>query len=776
MIKTLSVFQIMYLKHKILMASLIFFGFLLAFNHTSQSIDNYFNRIAVVSDGRITRFTKLPVTVYVEGLETQNRKYADDLRYAVKEWEDCSNRLLKFQLVRSPDGADILVSWVRRLSLGEREHPLGIAELQRVDHDKFHVEMRICSRDRKTNKLLTHKQMKTVLLHEFGHAIGLWGHSKDKSDIMYYAADALHPTPRDANTLKMLYSHELNYSLHAQSISVIREELESKPDDARSYFLLGTIYADQEKYNQAIDNFKKCLSLDPKFHKASVALASAYRAGGQAQAALTEYLSLVESDPSAVLHNIVGALYFEKGDVTKSIQHFKKAIDLERTYEPAKKNLYKVYLGRGKQLVHDGKYSEAVAFLSDAIDLFPDKPEFYNSLGTAYIETGNFQKAISQYSEALRINPAFMPAKKNMASCYNNQGVKYGQAGLWDKSIEAYNEALKLVPDMKESGKNLSAAYWNRAVELSKTGKDKDAVKAYQQFLKRDPNNKEAHNNLGAAYFRMGNYEAAIAEFKSTLKLDPNSKGIKDNLAIAYHKQGSVLLERKAYSQAAEKFEKGLDIAPDDANLHLNLAQVYQRLEKWNNATSHIEKAMVLEPGNTTARKIMANLNMQRGNKYLRAKDYDQSLECYGKVPADLMPSSLYNTIGYLYIMKNMHLEAVNEFDKALEADPKDKIAHQNLLSIESNLSQTLSRNPGSQQTKDKLARTRLSLAMSHMGRGNSAKAKSVLKSAIDLKPQDRTLRHLLAGGCIKLAEVFTEKNARKDAKEITGWATRLNS
>jgi tetratricopeptide (TPR) repeat protein len=754
-----------------LIASLIFFSFSLVLNCISQSPDNYFDRIAMVSDGRLTRFTELPVTVYVEGLAMQGRRYADDVRYAMKEWEDCSDGMLKFELVDLPDGANILVSWVRRLEAGEREHPMGIAELQRTDRDEFHVEMRICSRDRKTNKPLTNDQMKTVLLHEFGHAVGLWGHSKDKADVMYYAADALHPTPRDANTLKMVYSHEPNYSLHSESISAIGEELKSKPEDARLHFLLGTTYADQEKYDQAIDSLKRCLSLNPEFHKASAALASAYRASGQGQAALIEYISLAESDPSAMLHNVIGALYFEQKDTARAIQHFKRALELERAYEPAKRNLYTIYLNRGKELINESMYYAAIDLLLDGIGFFPDKPELHETLGTAYNRTGQFQKAIDQYTQALRINPGFMPARSNMAGCYNNQGVKYAESGQWEKAVEAYTEALRFAPGMKEAERNISAAYWNRAVELSKAGRDSEAIEAYKQFLARDPNNKEAYNNLGAVYFRTAQYQKAAAAFKSALDLDPGSKEIRHNLAIAYHKQGVFLLERKAYSQAAREFEKGLEIAPDDINLHLSLAQVYQRLEKWDDATQHINKALELEPGNTTARKIMANLNIQRGAAYLQAKEYQKSLHCYSEVPDDLMPPSTHNTIGYLYIMEKMYLEAVDEFDEVLEADPKDKIAHQNLLSIESRLSQARS-----QEARSKLARVRLSLAMSHMGRGNRTNAKNVLKSAIDLRPQDKDLRYLLAEGCIKLAEVFKQRNALKEAGELTDWSLQLRS
>jgi len=645
---------------------LIFLCLLTAFNCISETLDNYFDRIAMVSNGRLTRFTEMPISVYVEGLTVQGKKYASDLRYALKEWEDCTDNTVTFRLTDSPDKVNILVSWVNMLKADDLDHPLGVAELQRMDGDKFRIEMRITLRDGQNHKPLTHEQIKTVLLHEFGHAIGLWGHSKNKADVMYYAANALHPTPRDINTLKMIYSHAPNYSLHAESITAIKRDMNLKPEDARLHFLLGTVYADQGDYSQAVNSLKKCLLLNPGLRKASAALASTYQDSGQNQAALAEYLSLAKSDPSAVVHNVIGSLYFESKDTAKAIEHFKKALKLERTYQPAKTNLCKIYVSKSAELTNDGMYQAAIALLLDGIRLFPDEPELHNSLGTAYAENKQFQKAISAYRRALQINPGFTAAKTNMVSGYNNQGVKYAKMGQWNEAIEAYNRALNLAPNMQEAGRNLSAAYWEQASRLSKAGRNSEAVEAYQCFLEREPNSKEAYNNLGTVCFRMDDYKSAVAAFKSAVRLDPEDAGLKANLAIAYHKQGTVSLKDGDNSQAITEFVKGLEITPDNVGLLLSLAQAYQRLRKWDAAARQIDRALILKPDNNAAHKMMAALNIHRGNDFLHAKKYDQALAYYNQVPADLAPPSLHNNIGYIYIMKDADADVRNYAARAV--------------------------------------------------------------------------------------------------------------
>ena len=126
--------------------------------------------------------------------------------------------------------------------------------------------------------------------------------------------------------------------------------------------------------------------------------------------------------------------------------------------------------------------------------------------------------------------------------------------------------------------------------------------------------------------------------------------------------------------------------------------------------------------------------------------------------------------------MKGKDLEAVNEFDKVLKLEPRNKVAHQNLITVEDRFRKALSRSPDSPQAKEKLARARLSLAMSHMGRGSLGEAKKVLKSAVDLRPRNRKLRYSLAEGCKELAEAFMKtKSGLRDARELKNLANQLN-
>jgi hypothetical protein len=56
------------------------------------------------------------------------------------------------------------------------------------------------------NKPVSPKALKRVAMHEFGHALGIWGHSPDSRDIMSVDPETSSVSIADVNTLKLAYS------------------------------------------------------------------------------------------------------------------------------------------------------------------------------------------------------------------------------------------------------------------------------------------------------------------------------------------------------------------------------------------------------------------------------------------------------------------------------------------------------------------------------------------------------------------------------------------
>ena len=226
--------------------------------------DDYFNHITVFSDGKITRFTQMPIRVHiapmpidVEGVKA----YLESFRYAMREWEAAADGRIQFQEVASTANADIRVRWQRSGLTRIIDTALGGTELTRLSETDFEVDVVLSLRERGSAALLSQEKMRTVCLHELGHAIGLWGHSPDSADVFFFAATAQRPTDRDKATLQKVYATPLHTPQHEDAIAVLKTQIEANPRHARSHYLLGAVNFDKGKVDAAIANFKACFSL-----------------------------------------------------------------------------------------------------------------------------------------------------------------------------------------------------------------------------------------------------------------------------------------------------------------------------------------------------------------------------------------------------------------------------------------------------------------------------------------------------------------------------------
>ena len=199
---------------------------------TALSAD-YFEQVTLFSGGRITRFTQMPIRVHISPT-LKALPYLNEIRYALRTWETATAGKIRFQETETLEQADIRVTSTYTGSLSFLDTQLGSAELTRLAQGThtvsgtnaqaqsknadqssntavdFTIEVILVLESDGTTGELSQEKMRTVCLHEFGHAIGLWGHSPSNDDVCHAMATAQHPTPRDINTLLKIYNTPLD--------------------------------------------------------------------------------------------------------------------------------------------------------------------------------------------------------------------------------------------------------------------------------------------------------------------------------------------------------------------------------------------------------------------------------------------------------------------------------------------------------------------------------------------------------------------------------------
>ncbi len=217
------------------------------------------------------------------------------------------------------------------------------------------------------------------------------------------------------------------------------------------------------------------------------------------------------------------------------------------------------------------------------------------------------------------------------------------------------------------------------------------------------------------------------------------------------HENIEKLLRSEQYRQAKDIIEKKLETSPNDPELLLISAYTEAGLKQWDNALKKIKEAVHYAP---TDKKDEYMIDM--ANIYHLQKSYGKSEEIYRDIlrknPKNIR--AIYN-LGYLYQKTGKKSEAVNHYSKILQLKPNHKKSFISLIQLymqEMRYDKIISLSH--QFQKDDPEQTEgyyyEAIALLRQDKPNYPSAISLLKKALDKKPEDSQLLYMLAYTYVK--------------------------
>ena len=783
--------------------ALIFLSNATAQQPTVSPDTDYFDHITLFSQGRITRFTEMPIQVYISPI-LKDSPYLPEIRYAMQTWQVASDGNIGFKETDTPQNADIRVSWGYTGFLADfQDTRLGSAELTRLkdsvqigtfsngldvgsittvedretktEHEiSFTVEVILMLEGDGTVGALSQEEMRTVCLHEFAHAIGLWGHSPHPGDINYPTATAQQPTARDIETLRKLYNTPLNTPQHDIAIKVLKTEIEQKPyadprTQLQTHYLLGAIYFDKGDIPAAIATFQTCRELNPKFQPAIEKLIQVYHETGETDQAIALVEKRVAEKPSPADYNTLGIFYYDKKNVEKAIQAFEQALHIAPYHKAARRNLHQLLQAKGFKALAAKDFETATPIFERVLRMEPLDARTYQLMGNGYAQAGQFETAITYYQKAIDVNPVDALTRQNLAQCYNNYGVTLRNREEWDAAINAYRSALQLMPTLHIAHTNLSDAFTRKAKAHSEAGELAEAVQAYLELQKLHPDEMHIRNLLGELYLKKGDYPEALSAFRHVYNANPKAEHALHNLIAAYHHYARSLNDTGDYTTAIQLLEAGLQLAPTDLNLRLSLANAYQGAGDYERAAVELSRVLAQAPGNPQAQEEQINLKIRHGNALMQERHYAAALAEFEAIPESKRGVRIYNTIGYLYLVQGEHQKAFTAFETVLQRDPINMPAFRNLLSLESQLI----RQRFDKSRDETLVRARCGLAIALMQRKQPTAATEKYQLALtSVKKLSKSeeLNNLLIETGRYLANQFQQHGDTENREMVLRW------
>ncbi|MCV3213226.1 peptidase [Plectonema radiosum NIES-515] len=183
----------------------------------STNSGDYFSQVKLTEVCYLV-WSQFPIRIYVETpkeiSKEQAKTWVNTVIQAVQEW----NVYLPLEVVKQPEVANITI--VRKAPPLQKSPNSNIPRARSAQTTyKLYTNNKVLSH--RFTILLSPTQTGNYLTaaarHEFGHALGIWGHSPLPSDALYFS-QVRNPPPisaRDVNTLKRVYEQptSLGWSL-----------------------------------------------------------------------------------------------------------------------------------------------------------------------------------------------------------------------------------------------------------------------------------------------------------------------------------------------------------------------------------------------------------------------------------------------------------------------------------------------------------------------------------------------------------------------------------
>jgi tetratricopeptide (TPR) repeat protein len=355
--------------------------------------------------------------------------------------------------------------------------------------------------------------------------------------------------------------------------------LKTSPNDIDAHRLLGRLYLRQ-------------------LSEAQNAVSSSSPTGNTLDQAIGEFQKIVTLDPKSVEDRMVlGQLYTVKHQNDKAEEQFKAAQDIDPDSEEVVLNLSRLYAENG-DMAHAAKVIETVPESERT-------PKMEFALGAVYDQLKKPKDAIAAYKRAADMDPE---DARTLGAL--------GQALLNDNELD---EALKIYKQIAAADSEDSSALVHISEILRRQGKYEEALTTIKKAVKKDPDSPEAGYNEGLLLDVLGRYDEAAQVYEHMVDLTSHANGAytadeKNNRSIFLERLGSVYHEQNKVDEAIATFQKMADLGGDYVvRAYQNEVDVYRDARMYDKAIAVSRKAVEADPKNRDLKLMLAGELIDQG-------------------------------------------------------------------------------------------------------------------------------------------------------------------
>jgi tetratricopeptide (TPR) repeat protein len=291
-------------------------------------------------------------------------------------------------------------------------------------------------------------------------------------------------------------------------------------------------------------------------------------------------------------------------------------------------------LGAAAEHLQQGKADQTIRECKAVLAADPRSAPAHMLLGMAYLGKGSsamIADAKAELQQALDLDPELLWARYYLARLYFNQGLR-------EKAQEQLERGLKQSPGLPN--------FLSLLGEVRRgLGDPAASVELNRKALEQDATTPPAHYFLALAYLDLKQEQAAIAEFEKAV----HSPYVTPEM---YNELASLYIKKQQFAAAEDLCRKAMALDRSQPDTYLNLARIYNAQHASDKALEALRAALP------------------------EGKEFPAS-EYYEQLQADLAVER-----GVAYAAKKMYAQAIDEYTRALDFDPRRAVVHRRLAEL----------------------------------------------------------------------------------------------
>ena len=353
----------------------------------------------------------------------------------------------------------------------------------------------------------------------------------------------------------------------------------------------------------------------------------------------------------------IGETLYKEQSYTDAANKFLQAIAIDSNYAPA-------YLMVGEILYYAKQYPNAAYYLSKYLKFDPKNEKAISYAANSFFIMNNFANAVKVSQEGLQNNPNNMDLKRILALSL-----------VFDKKLDQASNYLNQIPDSLITARQFAQI----GLEYNYGQMDSLAI----MYLKKAMNNDTSFistlaETVANMYFSAGNYDSAIVYYDKKISVDSTAVSAHVNKALC-------MIQTKNYDGARISLLEAEQIKPDYMPTLQWLGKTYQYMDSSDAASNTYDKLIALASKDPDKNKaILGDAYGSKALILLIKKKYALSVEPLKEaLQYDPNNAQYHLWLAQAYALTNRKEDAIREYHKTLQLDPKNPDAKKGLKILE---------------------------------------------------------------------------------------------